>query len=200
MSEDRVFLDTNIIIYAYDISAVTKHEIANELLINLWDQGLAVISTQVLQEFFVNVTQKIPEPLDIKIARDIINGVVRQEFRYVTISGSFRKHLDYILKVKKILESTGTEVLSPRFTEPKNPGDTFVVFVGEEGKTPLQLERHHLSSIEKSDALIVCSPKGYVGASGMLEVGYANALNKRIIFTEKPEEFILNALPAEVGL
>jgi len=77
MSEDRVFLDTNIIIYAYDISAVTKHEIANELLINLWDQGLAVISTQVLQEFFVNVTQKIPEPLDIKIARDIINDLLK---------------------------------------------------------------------------------------------------------------------------
>jgi len=131
---------------------------------------------------------------------NIINGVVRQEFRYVTISGSFRKHLDYILKVKKELEEKGTKVLSPRFTEPKNPGEEFVVFTGEEGLSPLELERYHLKSISESDALIVCDPEGYVGASVMIEIGFAHALGKRIIFTEKPQEFILNILPAEIGL
>ncbi len=131
---------------------------------------------------------------------NIINGVVRQEFRYATISGSFRKHLEYILEVKRFLENTGTKVLSPEFTEPKNPGDTFVVFLGEEDKTPLQLKRCHLSSIEESDALIICNPNGYVGSSTMFEIGYAHSLNKRIIFTEKPKEFILNNLPFEVGL
>jgi len=131
---------------------------------------------------------------------NIINGIVRQEFRYVTISGSFRKHLDYILEVKNYLESMGAKVLSPRFSKPKNPGDNFVIFEGEEGLSPLQIERYHLSSIEKSDVLIVCDPKGYVGASALLKIGYAHALGKRIIFTEKPEEFILNVLPAEIGL
>jgi len=131
---------------------------------------------------------------------NLINGVVRQEFRYITISGSFRKHLDYILDIKGTLEDQGTKVLSPRFTEPKNPGEKFVVFTGEEGLSPLELERHHLSSISKSDALIVCDPDGYVGASALIEVGFAQSLGKRIIFTEKPEEFMLNTLPAEVGL
>jgi len=131
---------------------------------------------------------------------NIINGIIRQEFRYVTISGSFRKHLDYILKIKKELEKQGTRVLSPRFTEPKNPGDSFVVFTGEEGLTPLELERHHLKSISDSDTLIVCDPEGYVGASALLEIGYANAIGKRIIFVEKPEEFMLNTLPVEIGL
>ncbi len=131
---------------------------------------------------------------------NIINGIIRQEFRYVTISGSFRKHLDYILKIKKELEKHGTRVLSPRFTEPKNPGDSFVVFTGEEGLTPLELERHHLKSISDSDTLIVCDPEGYVGASALLEIGYANAIGKRIIFVEKPEEFMLNTLPVEIGL
>ncbi len=131
---------------------------------------------------------------------NLIDGVIRQEFRYVTISGSFRKHLDYILKVRKQLVEKGVEVLSPRFTEPKNPGEEFVVFGGEEGLTPLQLERHHLDSIAKSDALIVCDPDGYVGASALIEIGYAHCLGKRIIFVEKPEEFMLNTLPAEVGL
>jgi len=131
---------------------------------------------------------------------NLIDGVIRQEFRYVTISGSFRKHLDYILKVRKQLVEKGVEVLSPRFTEPKNPEEEFVVFGGEEGLTPLQLERHHLDSIAKSDALIVCDTDGYVGASALIEIGYAHCLGKRIIFVEKPEEFMLNTLPAEVGL
>jgi len=131
---------------------------------------------------------------------NIINGVVRQEFRYVTISGSFRKHLEYILKIKEKLEAQGTKVLSARFTEPKNPGEGFVVFTGEEGLSPLELERHHLKSISESDALIVCDPEGYVGASALLEIGFANAIGKRIVFIEKPEEFMLNTLPAEVDL
>lgn len=131
---------------------------------------------------------------------NLINGAARQEFRHVVISGSFRKHLEYILKVRKQLVENGTEVLSPRFTEPKNPGEEFVVFSGEEGLSPLELERHHLHSIEQCDALIVCDPEGYVGASALIEIGYAQALDKRIIFVEKPEEFMINTLPAEIGL
>ncbi len=131
---------------------------------------------------------------------NLINGVIRQEFRYVTISGSLRKHLEYILKIKEKLEKKGTVVLSPRFGKPKNPKEEFVVFYGEEGLSPLQLTRHYLDSIAKSDALIVCSPEGYVGASALIEIGYANALGKRIIFTEKPAEFMLNTLPREIGI
>ena len=131
---------------------------------------------------------------------NLINGAVRQEFRHITISGSFRKHLNDILKIKKELETQGTKVLSPRFTEPKNPGEKFVVFAGEENMTPLELENHHLKSIARSDALIVCDPDGYVGSSALIEIGFANSMGKRIIFLEKPKEFMLNTLPAEVGL
>ncbi|HLD50973.1 hypothetical protein A3K34_02445 [candidate division WWE3 bacterium RIFOXYC1_FULL_40_10] len=131
---------------------------------------------------------------------NLINGVVRQEFRKVTLSGSFRKHLDYILTIKRSLEQTKIEILSPRFTEPKNPGEEFVVFTGEENMTPLDLERHHLRSIENSDALIVCDKEGYVGASAMIEIGYAQSFGKRVIFAEPPEEFMLKTLPAEIGI
>lgn len=150
------------------------------------------------------IAQAICEKYKIKYIipsnSNIINGIIRQEFKYVTISGSFRKHLSYIIKVKEELEKKGTTILSPRFITPKNPDSEFVIFDGEEGLTPLQLERYHLNSITKSDALIVCNPQGYVGASSLIEIGYAQALAKRIIFTEKPEEFMLNTLPAEIGL
>jgi len=91
-------------------------------------------------------------------------------------------------------------VLSPRFNVPKTPGVEFVVFQVKEGLSPLELERYHLNSIKNSDALIVCDLNGYVSASALLEIGFAHSLGKRIIFAEKPEEFILNNLPFEVGL
>ncbi|MCX7928543.1 MAG: hypothetical protein N2558_02560 [Patescibacteria group bacterium] len=153
---------------------------------------------------FSGVAQAICEKYNIEeiIPSDsnLINGVVRQEFRYVTLSGSFRKHLSYISKIKKELEKGGVKVLSQRFVEPKNPNEEFIVFSGEENLSPLELERYHLNSIINSDALIVCDPEGYVGASALLEIGFAQALGKRIIFVEKPQEFILNNLPAEFGL
>jgi predicted nucleic acid-binding protein len=77
MTDQKVFLDTNIIIYAYDVSAGDKHEVARKIMVDLWDSGLGVISTQVLQEFFVNVTQKIPKPLDKRLTKDILNDLLK---------------------------------------------------------------------------------------------------------------------------
>jgi predicted nucleic acid-binding protein len=68
----KAFLDTNIIIYAYDTSAGDKHQKARDLLAGLWESGLGMVSTQVLQEFYVTVTRKIPKPLHLATARDII--------------------------------------------------------------------------------------------------------------------------------
>jgi predicted nucleic acid-binding protein len=73
MKEDKVFLDTNILVYAHDISAREKHKIALEIMENLWDSGLGILSTQVLQEFFPIATKKIPYPLSIRSAKEVIS-------------------------------------------------------------------------------------------------------------------------------
>ena len=72
MSGERVFVDTNIIVYAYDRDAGRKHEIARDLMIGLWSAAGAVLSTQILQEFYVTVTRKIASPLTREAAREII--------------------------------------------------------------------------------------------------------------------------------
>jgi predicted nucleic acid-binding protein len=77
MPEDKVFLDTNIITYAYDVSAGKRHEIANKIVMDLWDSRLGVISTQVLQEFFVSVTNKIPKTLCVKLAKEIVRDFMK---------------------------------------------------------------------------------------------------------------------------
>ena len=77
MPEDKAFIDTNIIIYAYDVTAGKKHKAAREIIAGLWDSGLGVISTQVLQEFFVNVVQKIPKPMDMQQAKEIVRDLLK---------------------------------------------------------------------------------------------------------------------------
>lgn len=64
------FLDTNILVYAYDSQADTKAERSQQLLEELWLSKLGCISIQVLQEFYAGATGKID--LDSKIITDII--------------------------------------------------------------------------------------------------------------------------------
>lgn len=77
MRGDNVFLDTNIIVYAYDNSDVQKKAQAVDIMETLWESGHGIISIQVLQEFFVNVTKKIPHPLDMKAAKVIIKDLLK---------------------------------------------------------------------------------------------------------------------------
>lgn len=62
-SSDLQFVDTNVLIYAHDVSAGGKHIRARDLVRELWDSGGGCLSVQVLQEFYVNVTQKVAQPL-----------------------------------------------------------------------------------------------------------------------------------------
>jgi predicted nucleic acid-binding protein len=56
---DVVFVDTNILIYAHDRDAGEKRERAARALERLWDAQTGRFSAQVLQEFYVTVTQKL---------------------------------------------------------------------------------------------------------------------------------------------
>ncbi len=75
MNEDKIFVDTNVLVYGHDIDAGQKHQIARNILIDLWEQRTGVLSVQVLQEFFVTVTQKITLPLDHQTARQIVEDL-----------------------------------------------------------------------------------------------------------------------------
>jgi predicted nucleic acid-binding protein len=71
---DKTFVDTNILIYAHDVDAKEKHREAKSLLRDLWSTQSGVLSTQVLQEFYVNVTRKIASPLSRTAARRVVNS------------------------------------------------------------------------------------------------------------------------------
>ena len=64
---DRIFLDTNILVYAQDAGYPDKQRKSREIIAQLADSGDGVISTQVMQEFFVAATRKLGvEPLAAK--------------------------------------------------------------------------------------------------------------------------------------
>lgn len=66
---DLQFVDTNVLLYAYDASAGNRHEAAADLISDLGKRRRAAVSIQVLQEFYVNATRKIAEPLEPEGAR-----------------------------------------------------------------------------------------------------------------------------------
>jgi predicted nucleic acid-binding protein len=71
---DKAFVDTNVLVYAHDADAGRRHTLAARLVAELWETRRAVISTQVLQEFYVNATRKIPSPLPRAIARQVVRA------------------------------------------------------------------------------------------------------------------------------
>jgi predicted nucleic acid-binding protein len=71
---DKTFVDTSVLIYAHDVDAKAKHEVAKNILRELWSQRTGVLSMQVLQEFYVNVTRKIATPLSKDAARLVVNS------------------------------------------------------------------------------------------------------------------------------
>ncbi len=68
----KTFVDTNILVYAYDRGAGDKHAQARRTVRQLWEEGNGVLSTQVLQEFYVNVRRKAQRPLSIRSARSLV--------------------------------------------------------------------------------------------------------------------------------
>jgi predicted nucleic acid-binding protein len=71
---DKIFVDTNVLIYAHDIDATFKQAAAKSVLQELWTERSGVLSMQVLQEFYVNVTRKITRPISRASARLIVNS------------------------------------------------------------------------------------------------------------------------------
>lgn len=70
----KTFVDTSVLIYAHDVDAGIKHDLARRVLRDLWERRTGLLSPQVLQEFYVNVTRKIATPLPKPSARSVVES------------------------------------------------------------------------------------------------------------------------------
>ena len=126
----RTFVDTNVLIYAHDVDAGQKHEIARNVLRELWSEREGVLSMQVLQEFYVNVTRKVATPLPGVTARTIVESYRSWCMQTTTeeIATAFRiedeAHLGFwdALVVAAASKSGAVRLIS----EDLNPGQTIL--------------------------------------------------------------------------
>lgn len=76
---DRIFVDTNILVYAHDADAGKKHAAAAKAVADLWESRDGIISTQVLQELYVALTRKVASPVPRNLARRLIKNYLTWE-------------------------------------------------------------------------------------------------------------------------
>ena len=73
----KCFVDTNVLIYAFDTGEPAKQALAQGLLDRLTDDDELVLSTQVLKEFFSVVTRRIKQPLTADAAEQTVRHFAR---------------------------------------------------------------------------------------------------------------------------
>jgi predicted nucleic acid-binding protein len=72
----KVFVDTNILVYSRDASEPEKQQQAMAWMARLWESGRGRLSFQVLQEFYVTVTQKLKPGLEISRAQNDVRTLL----------------------------------------------------------------------------------------------------------------------------
>jgi len=95
-TNDVVFVDTNILIYAHDREGGLRWQRATQALDQLWTTRTGRISVQVLQEFFVVATRKLKAVVEVATARE----VVRNYASWVTAPTD----VDTVLRASEIAE------------------------------------------------------------------------------------------------
>lgn len=69
MTAELVFVDTNVLVYARDSREPRKQERAEAWLDHLWRHRSGRLSLQVLQEYYISVTQKLKPGMAQEAAR-----------------------------------------------------------------------------------------------------------------------------------
>lgn len=72
---ERIFLDTNVLVYLFDHDSPEKQRLAREILARYGPSGSLLLSTQVLQEFYVTVTKKLAVPLAVETAAQAVSDL-----------------------------------------------------------------------------------------------------------------------------
>jgi predicted nucleic acid-binding protein len=95
-TNDIVFVDTNILIYAHDRDAGVRWKRASQALEDLWEARTGRMSVQVLQEFFAVATGKLKAAVGVAAAREVI----RTYSPWVTVPTG----VDTVLRASEISE------------------------------------------------------------------------------------------------
>ncbi|HLC36410.1 MAG TPA: PIN domain-containing protein [archaeon] len=77
MKDDYFFIDTNVLVYAFDESEKAKREKAKKIVEKITKGEMkGAVSGQVLGELFTVLLKKIEKPVEKEKARIIVNGLI----------------------------------------------------------------------------------------------------------------------------
>jgi len=69
------FVDTNVLVYAFDKGSSPKKLVAQRLMNELMEEDRLCVSTQVLQELFVTLTRKVTQHCSSEEALAVLNDL-----------------------------------------------------------------------------------------------------------------------------
>jgi len=205
------FLDT-----LHELVGVINNECVRLYATGIFQTGSQPEQTKLMIQIFVNygLYFNIIQPdleqfyLEKSIAvhgyKNMMEGLICQEFRKVVVAGSIQNHLEDIGEVMTTLQKRNITVLFPTTTKvvPETLGTDFFLLEGQKLKNRRdgwRLQYEQMDKYKQSDAIIVCNPAGLTGQGVVLEFGFMVAISKRIIFTEKPKNLSI-VFPYEIGL
>ncbi len=127
---DRNFIDTNILVYAYDSADPAKQEHARHILRSGITEETAVLSAQVLGEFFTVATSRISEPLSAEEAEEVLGilsvlPVVEIDLRLVLRATGIHRRYDINYWDSLIVAAAQRAGCTQILTEDLNTGQSY---------------------------------------------------------------------------
>lgn len=128
MSDERpAFVDTNILVYAFDRAEGRRRHLAASLIEQLTVSNRLRLSTQVLQEFFVTVTRKIRRPITPSKALEVMDDfavwpVFLVDYEAIREAGSICGTLKLSFWDALIIVAAGRSNAGTLYTEDFNHG------------------------------------------------------------------------------
>ena len=110
------------------------------------------------------------------------------------LCGSYQRGIPSLVRAYEKLSAAGMRVLSPSGLDFVAGIDGFVLNQDEVGIPPEAVERLPLNCIRAADLVWLHAPDGYVGLSGALEIGFANAAGVPVYAEEMPSDIALRSL------
>ncbi|MBN9232093.1 MAG: hypothetical protein J0I93_14785 [Legionella sp.] len=200
----------------HKLVGVINNECVRLYATGIFQRGSQQEQTKLMIQIFVNYGlyfNIIPSDLEqfyleksmsVNGHKNMMEGLICQEFRKVVVAGSIQNQLENIGEVMTTLQKRNITVLFPTTTKvvPETLGTDFLVLEGQKLKNRRdgwRLQYEQMETYKQSDAIIVCNPDGLTGQGVVFEFGFMVAISKRIIFTEKPKNLSI-VFPYEIGL
>lgn len=95
MKDEKCFIDSNLLVYAFDKNDCEKMDYISDFLDKLKQYSNPVISTQTLGEFFNVVTRKI------KISKEIATAICEQFTQMFPVYGISTENVLHAMKISK---------------------------------------------------------------------------------------------------